>query len=612
MRYLILSTAFTAGLILGACGQDIQTEAQDSPSLDIASSEAKSQSPVSEKISAVNSQGLSPSEQEEFTALQEKQTQGIQAQRAAFKAWQAQDPASRGPRPTRNPTLISLDEIKRFNILKAKIKQAELRKNYEKFVPEYLSQDELNELLALQKEQADIVMNQQEKILIWDQQDPASRGPRPTFTHKAEAEKTQRIGELYRKISLATQAQGRAQQLAAAREKFNINISEHDMAELSKLEAEKREIEQALNLSTQEAQKETARTGKPLSQQDIFNKIPRDQIQKRWEIEQRIKAIQAPLKAAQAANRIRERMSTLSKQSGVTVLSSEIEEVIALEAEKLSLSEKAQREHYQKWLDGGDLVPSPTPIHSDADYARIKEIEARLKSISAPMETAMSAAQEAKNPALRERRLAQEKRQKWATIWQDKKQAGEIPRDAIMHTPSYAEIQDRTEGYRAKLSARADKAGVNVSQADIARLEALNADMLAIRKSIYDMEVNGTSMVTNDNGSKSPDFKLTAGMYKIRLIEAKQGEILAALTEAEAFQNNAGQNAVQSYGSGSAHSSQIGTRGFNHSQPSTSVTPHDGTLRGQALIDSFRQREMPLTQEDADALLAFEREMESR
>ena len=104
-----------------------------------------------------------------------------------------------------------------------------------------------------------------------------------------------------------------------------------------------------------------------------------------------------------------------------------------------------------------------------------------------------------------------------------------------MHSPTYAEVQDQVKDYRAKLKARADKAGYTVSEANLDRLDALNEEMVDIRKKVYDTEVDGTAMVTQGYG-KSPSFALTSDMYKVRLIETKRREILADLSKAEGSQ----------------------------------------------------------------------------
>ena len=131
--------------------------------------------------------------------------------------------------------------------------------------------------------------------------------------------------------------------------------------------------------------------------------------------------------------------------------------------------------------------------------------------------------------------------------------------------------------------------------------------MLAIRKKVYEMEADGSAMVPNDLNGKTPAFQFTAGMYKVRLIEKKQREILVGLSAAEISQNETAQ----------AQNSQIGTRQFRgdyygteviRSNPSQSPIPSPT----EQMIESFRSRGMDVSQAEADELLDFVRELEDR
>ena len=79
-------------------------------------------------------------------------------------------------------------------------------------------------------------------------------------------------------------------------------------------------------------------------------------------------------------------MTKLSETSGVPISLGEIEETITLNAEKDKIQKRIGLEAERKWrLEGGLLSAVQKALPNAEDDVRLKEIEARLKAIYAPM-----------------------------------------------------------------------------------------------------------------------------------------------------------------------------------------------------------------------------------
>ena len=627
MRHYLLTASILTGLILSACSQEAQIDQQASQSAETGSARAHSvqQEASNAKVQAATKlktpidknslpdlgpqfQNLDPrdisrAELDEFIALRNKIQKAQQEHQKISATWRAQPTINRGPEPVWDGSSIPDADRKRQSQLQAKVSVAQNRKNYETYVPKTLTQEEVEELLVLEVAQAKVQVEIQEKLRAWSQQDPASRGQAPDLVEPNQTTQSLRLQALQAKITSARRMQRLADRIDRVSASHNISLSDSELNELNALELEQREFSNALNKAMIESQSKNQAAGGNINQSDILNAIPKHELQRMIDVQLRMQEIKDPLEAAEKAARIKQQLTSLSEQSGITILSAEIDETIALEAEKKRIERRAQTEAMEKWLEEGGEVLGGQPLPNDEDYARLKEIEARIKEIKAPM----TAAQEAQNPALRQARLEHENREKWRNDWRDKQQSGEVPRDASLQSPSYAELQDRVKDYSTKLKTRADKVGYSIPEADVRRLNSLNEEMLAIRKKVYEMEADGSAMVPNDLNGKTPAFQFTAGMYKVRLIEKKQREILAGLSAAEISQNETAQ----------AQNSQIGTRQFRgdyygteviRSNPSQSPIPSPT----EQMIESFRSRGMDVSQAEADELLDFVRELEDR
>jgi len=545
---------------------------------------------------------ISEAEIEEMLALQKEQSKISQAYQKQMRAWYSQDANIRGAQPQMIQSPRAQEMGERLQELNTKIQLANIRKQYENLDPKTISKEEIEELITLQQAQMKSNLEGQKKYTAWNTQDPATRGAPPEINRSHMLEVNSRLQELQMKVRSANQVKYLKERMKKLSATHNVSLSDSEIEQLTQLEIEKQKFQNDMVKVFMGAQNAGQPISAESSQTSIMNAIPKHVIQRMFQVDQQIKAIKAPLESLEKADRIRKSMIQLSKQSGVAILSNEIEEAIALNAEKDRIQNRTQTEAYNTWLTQGGPLNTQQPLPNDADYARLKEIDARIKAISAPMNDAKNAALEAKNPALRQHRLEQEKQRKWTQDWQDKKQSGVIPRDAIMQSPTYAQVQDQVKDYAAKLKTRADKVGYNVSAFDVERLEALNEEMVDIRKKVYDTEVDGTSMIKLENGRKALSFALTADMYKVRLIAQKQQEILADLSKAEASQFPARQNIGR----------QIGTQPYPY-YGYEAIRRADGKgASAESFIESFRMRGIDVSQSEADELIAFERALEGK
>ncbi len=624
MRKFYLTTSVIATLLLCACEENSQNDidasvpAETAAALELetqskAPSETQDKTSSQTGVAATSQTGLpgryqnldprdiSRAEIDELIRLNREQNELNKPYQAELNKWRAQDPAVRGewPKKTLSPQAKKINL--RIQELKGKVRMAQVRKKYENFDSSVLSKSEIQELIALEQEQIKNGIETELKLKTWREQDPSTRGPQPSMVDLLP-QPNPRLTELQGKIRGAEEIKRIQDRVKSLGEAHNIAFSDSELGELSTLEVEGQRLQDEMSKAMMDAQKNRQFGNVDDIQSDPFNFLPKHIVQRMVEIEKRKEAIKSPLEAAEQAERIRKNMTQLSAESGVTVLSGELEEAIALNAEKERITKKTQYDAVDKWLNEGGPIITAEPLPNDEDYARLKEIDARLKAISAPMTDAKNAALEADNPLLRQQRLQQEAKQKWATDWQDKKQAGVIPSDTPITYPTYAQLEDNVKDYRAKLKTRADKVGYTVSDADLERLEALNAQKLAIRKQVYDMEVSGTSRLKYGNRQfKAPAFGNEAGMYKIRLIEAQQSKILAGLTTAE----------TPNIGSPVGGQSETGTQQFNRQNFSEIEQTFDGVRRTGAeyIIQSARERGQEISQSDIDNLRAFEREM---
>lgn len=176
----------------------------------------------------------------------------------------------------------------------------------------------------------------------------------------------------------------------------NIPILDNEVSELIELHEEKKKLQgdmqqalmKALISADGQVDKEmlTGLTRGGQISGEVIDKFPKDILLRMSEISERVEAIEAPFQAAEKADNIRKQMAELSETSGVPILSSEIEETIALNAEKDRILKRTQMEAKRTWqAEGGPLSTARSPVPNAEDAARLKLIDVRLEEIYAPL-----------------------------------------------------------------------------------------------------------------------------------------------------------------------------------------------------------------------------------
>ena len=172
----------------------------------------------------------------------------------------------------------------------------------------------------------------------------------------------------------------------------NIPILDNELSELVQLRAEEKKLQGEMQVAlvkmimSGEINPAALLGGGGQLSDKMIDKIPKDILLRISEVNQRIEDIEAPFQAAEKADKIRKEMAKLSETSGVPISFGEIEETIALNAEKDKIQKRIGLEAERKWrAEGGPLSAVQKPLPNAEDYVRLKEIEARLEAISAPM-----------------------------------------------------------------------------------------------------------------------------------------------------------------------------------------------------------------------------------
>ena len=171
----------------------------------------------------------------------------------------------------------------------------------------------------------------------------------------------------------------------------NIPILDNELSELVQLRAKEKKLQSEMQVAlvkmiiSGEINPAGLVEGVQLSGK-IMDKFPKDILLSMSEVSQRIEAIEAPFQAAEKADKIRKEMAKLSETSGRPISLGEIEETITLNAEKDKIQKRIGLEAERKWrLEGGPLSAVQKALPNAKDDVRLKEIEARLKAIYAPI-----------------------------------------------------------------------------------------------------------------------------------------------------------------------------------------------------------------------------------
>ena len=171
----------------------------------------------------------------------------------------------------------------------------------------------------------------------------------------------------------------------------NIPILDNELNELVQLRAEEKKLQGEMQVAVMkmivrgEINPAALVEGMNISG-EMIDKLPKDVLLRMFEVNQRIEDIEAPFQAADKADKIRKEMTKLSETSGAPISLGEIEETITLNAEKDKIQKRIGLEAERKWrLEGGPLSAVQKALPNAKDDVRLKEIEARLKAIYAPM-----------------------------------------------------------------------------------------------------------------------------------------------------------------------------------------------------------------------------------
>ena len=261
MRNFYLTASLITAALLAACAEAPQTELETAPAPQLSetapapqeSAVVKPQPTTPSLKTSVDKtqssdfpqhyQGLDPKEVsraeiDELIALQKEQQEFSQAYQTEIMAWSKQDPAFRGEQPKWNPSPRSQKIQDRLMTLNNKVQIASIRKLYENLDPKVISKAEVEELIALQKEQMKLSFEYRKKIQAWSSQDPSTRGPQPEMNNARLIASNPRLQELQGKIHSASNIQRLADRVKRLSAAYNITLSDSELGELSALETE--------------------------------------------------------------------------------------------------------------------------------------------------------------------------------------------------------------------------------------------------------------------------------------------------------------------------------------------------------------------------------------
>lgn len=473
--------------------------------------------------------------------------------------------------------------------------ETSIRRRFKGLESRYFSKEEIEEYIALEREKREVMAINREKYQAWKLQDPSVRGPAPQPQGDVERINyiTNRLRVLNDKFRAAQSLKPLRKNLRRLSETSNFPLTDEKIDRLIELQSEKQQLEAEHQRATIEWSRNRSKTDGYIDNSNY----PDPDRTRIHEIERQIKAIRGPLDAAAGAAKIRQEMLGLSAQYNIPILDNEIEELIALTAEKNRIDTRFQDDVYKPWIDGARKDGVPPPLMNRADYERVKVIEDRIKAIRRPLVEARQNEQEANKPSLKAARLRKELNEKRSREIKDQQQAGELPSGSPTVSPSYKEVEGFVRAFPSQLDARADKVGYNIPSSDLKRLEAFNQDLLDIRKEVFAMEKTGTTMVTNKDGSASPSFAMMSRMYQMGLVIGKQQDILEPLFAAEKAQGITIKHEVGVLS---------GARQNNKQPVPTAQEFIDNWI---AVYKRFN-REIPRS--DIDRLLEFERALENR
>lgn len=355
------------------------------------------QASLPEFYRGLNPQDISRSEIDELLTLQKAARQLYQER---LSDWRSQDIATRGPEPKGGAIAVTKEGESRLKLLNTKFHIAMNRQRYETYGPAVFSKEEVNELIVLERKQAKSRSEGKDKyqkeLEIWEAQDPVIRGEKPSMDRFLFSGLNTRLIELQEKARHVDDMNRLRRRIKILSSKHNVMLLDSDISEWSDLQQESSRLELDLLKAIETAQsekqfpkRETIKDSEVVKN-IVADPILRHKMQRAFQIEKRIDGIEAPLKAAEIADKTRSSMRKLSEESGVSVSSREIRETIDLKVELDRIETQTRFEVQEKLVEEGELFPEKMPQPNAKDVARITEIKARIKEISAPMDEALS------------------------------------------------------------------------------------------------------------------------------------------------------------------------------------------------------------------------------
>ena len=409
MRYYRSAAAFLTAFLFVACAEAPQNNDSTavSPDFDLAGPHSSQQGgPVfqgtiapqasviadpywqAQRFDGLDPREISQAEIDELIALEKRLQEDSQAFQTELQAWSAQDPASRGPKPVRRDRALH----ERLQTLNAKVEIASIRKTHRNIDPKILPTSAVEEYITLRQEQTRVFYEAQRAHADWAKMDPATRGPRPDHPETQFKNQNPRLQELHLKVRQAHGVQQETDRIKQLSVSHNIPLLDNEMAELIALHTERQTLQGEMNtailqaLTGPEGQINAAALSGGQLSADIIETLPKTLLYRVSEVNARIDDIHAPFETVAKAAKIREDLIKFSETSGVPISPAEIEEAVALNAEKDRIIKKTQREAERKWkAEGGPLNIGTQTFPNAEDAARLEEIEARLKEISAPL-----------------------------------------------------------------------------------------------------------------------------------------------------------------------------------------------------------------------------------
>ena len=202
--------------------------------------DGKERASLPELYQGFNPSDISRAELDELLALQKA---ARQLYKERLSDWRSQDKATRGPKPERGAVAASEEDEKRLRSLNAKLWIAINRKNYERYGKDFVSSEEIDEIIALEKQESQSLLNRKNKyrseLENWEIQDPVIRGEKPSMDKPLFTGSSPRAMELKEKIYRVEEISRLRRRLRNISPSDNVLLLDSDITEWSELRQER-------------------------------------------------------------------------------------------------------------------------------------------------------------------------------------------------------------------------------------------------------------------------------------------------------------------------------------------------------------------------------------